>query len=161
MKRTLPALLIVAAFGLTLTGCNKSQSTNETTTTTEASPAGAPAAGPTTNAMAAGNASGGSGQAIFSSNCSSCHQAAGTGNAVFPPLAHNPVVTGDSKRVITIVKDGLTGKIVVNGKTYNGQMPAWKSQLSDGDIAAVATFIRSAWGNHASAVTTPEVAAVK
>ncbi|MBV9270525.1 MAG: cytochrome c [Candidatus Eremiobacteraeota bacterium] len=159
MNRTLPALLVVAAFGLTLTGCNKSESSNTTTTTSEAT--AAPAAGATTNAMAAGNASTGNGQQVFSQNCSSCHQTAGTGNAVFPPLAHNPVVTGDSKKVITIVKDGLTGKVSVLGKSYNGQMPAWKTQLSDGDIAAVVTYIRSAWGNHASAVTTPQVAAVK
>jgi len=163
MNRTLPALLIVAAFGLTLTGCNKSTSSSSTTTTTEtAAPvAGAPTTAASSGAMAAGNASTGNGQQVYSQNCSSCHQAAGTGNAVFPPLAHNPVVTGDPKKVITIVKNGLTGKITVNGKTFNGQMPAWKSQLSDGDIAAVVTYVRSSWGNHASAVTTPQVAAVK
>jgi len=162
MNRTLPALLVAAALALTLPACNKSASSSSTTTTTETS--AAPAAGPseaaTSGAMAA-NTSTGNGQQVYSQNCSSCHQSAGEGNAVFPPLAHNPVVTGDPVKVITIVKNGLTGKITVNGKTFNGQMPAWKSQLSDGDIAAVITYIRSSWGNHASAVTTAQVAAVK
>lgn len=163
MNRTLPALLAVAAFGLVLTGCNKGTSSTSTTTTTTETSAAPEAASPApgASAMAAANTSTGNGQQVFSQNCSSCHQAAGEGNAIFPPLAHNPVVTGDPKKVITIVKDGLTGKITVNGKTYNGQMPAWKSQLSDGDIAAVVTYIRSSWGNHAAAVTTPQVAAVK
>jgi mono/diheme cytochrome c family protein len=40
-------------------------------------------------------------------------------------------------------------------------MPSWKGQLSAGDIAAVATYIRSAWGNKAGPVTEADVAAVK
>ncbi len=76
----------------------------------------------------------------------------------FPPLANNPVVTGDPSKVISIVKNGLTGAIQVNGQTYNGQMPAWKSQLSAADIADVITYIRSSLGNnHASPVTAAQV----
>jgi mono/diheme cytochrome c family protein len=40
-------------------------------------------------------------------------------------------------------------------------MPSWKGQLSSADIAAVATYVRSAWGNKAGAVTEAEVAAIK
>ena len=102
------------------------------------------------------------GQKVFSTNCSSCHQANGKGQpGVFPPLAGNAVVTGDASKVIHIVKDGLNGKISVNGKTYNGQMPPWKGTLSDSDIAAVVTYIRSSWGNHASAVTASQVTSTK
>ena len=39
-------------------------------------------------------------------------------------------------------------------------MPAWKGQLKNADIAAVATYIRSSWGNKASPVTEAEVAGV-
>jgi cytochrome c6 len=31
-------------------------------------------------------------------------------------------------------------------------MPAWKGQLKNDEIAAVVTYIRSSWGNKASAV---------
>ena len=79
----------------------------------------------------------------------------------FPPLAGNPVVTGDATKVIHIVKDGLQGTIHVNGGTYNGVMPVWKTQLKNADIAAVVTYIRSSWGNHASPVNEKQVAAVK
>lgn len=109
-----------------------------------------------------GAASASAGAKIFATNCSSCHQANGKGQAgVFPPLAGNPAVTGSATTVIHIVKDGLNGKIVVAGTTYNGQMPAWKGTLSDSDIASVVTYIRSAWGNHASAVTAAQVTATK
>ena len=40
-------------------------------------------------------------------------------------------------------------------------MPAWQGTLSNADIAAVITYIRSSWGNKAAAVTEAQVAAVK
>lgn len=62
--------------------------------------------------------------------------------------------------MIYIVKYGLTGPIDVGGKTYDGQMPAWSPQISDASIAALITYVRSSWGNHASAVTATDVTAV-
>jgi mono/diheme cytochrome c family protein len=46
--------------------------------------------------------------------------------------------------------------------SYNGQMPAWKGQLSNKDIADVITYIRGSLGsNHASPVTPAQVAGYK
>ena len=105
-----------------------------------------------------GAATAAAGEKVFITNCSSCHQANGKGQpGVFPPLAGNVVVTGSPTAVIHIVKDGLTGKVVVAGTTYNGTMPPWKSTLSASDIAAVITYVRSAWGNHAGPVTVTQV----
>jgi mono/diheme cytochrome c family protein len=102
------------------------------------------------------------GAAVFTANCSGCHGANGQGQAgVFPPLAGNPVVVGDKTKVITILNNGLNGSIQVNGATYNGQMPAWKGNLTPAQIADVITYIRSAWGNKGDAVTAAEVSAVK
>ncbi len=103
------------------------------------------------------------GQKVYSQNCSSCHGATGMGTpGAFPPLANNPMVTGDAKDVITTVLNGKSGAITVNGQGYNGQMPAWKASLSNKDIAAVVTFIRSGLGNNkASAVTEQQVAKLK
>jgi mono/diheme cytochrome c family protein len=102
------------------------------------------------------------GSKVYTTNCSSCHQATGKGQpGVFPPLAGNSVVTGPADKVIHIVKNGLNGKISVNGTSYNGQMPAWKGTLSDSDIAAVITYIRGSWGNKAGAVTAAQVTSTK
>jgi ubiquinol-cytochrome c reductase cytochrome b subunit len=103
------------------------------------------------------------GAKVFSTNCSSCHGASGQGQpGTFPPLANNPVVTGDPNKVIDIVLHGLKGSISAEGQTYNGQMPAWKGTLSNSDIADVITYIRGSLGNnHASAVTTAQVAGYK
>jgi mono/diheme cytochrome c family protein len=100
------------------------------------------------------------GAAIFAANCAGCHQANGTGGGPFPPLAANPDVTGaDTAALLTTVLNGRSGPMLVNGKTYGGAMPPWKGQLSSAQIAAVITYIRSAWGNKAAIVTEDQVAA--
>ena len=91
--------------------------------------------------------------------CATCHQSSGEGTEKYPPLAGNPAVNAsDPATIVGIIVNGRSGSLTVNGKTYNGTMPTWKGQLSNPDIAAVATYIRSAFGNHASAVTEQEVA---
>jgi cbb3-type cytochrome c oxidase subunit III len=102
------------------------------------------------------------GAKVFANNCAGCHGANGAGvPGLFPSLAANPYVSGDPKRVIHTVKFGLTGKIVANGKPYDGVMPPWEGTLSDADIANVISYVRSAWGNRAAAVTVAHVRAVK
>lgn len=103
------------------------------------------------------------GQKVYSQNCSSCHGATGMGTpGAFPPLANNATVTGPADEVIKIVLDGKSGPITVNGQGYNGQMPPWKASLSNKDVAAVVSYIRSGLGsNKASAVTENDVAKLK
>ena len=48
--------------------------------------------------------------------------------------------------------------MAVSGTTFNGTMPTWKGQLSNADIAAIATYVRGAWGNNAPGVTEQQVA---
>ena len=105
----------------------------------------------------------GAGAQVFANNCASCHGATGQGvPGSFPPLANNPVVTGDPNKVIGIVLHGLNAPISVNGQSYNGQMPAWKGTLTNKEIADVITYIRGSLGNNtASAVTEAQVAGYK
>jgi mono/diheme cytochrome c family protein len=99
------------------------------------------------------------GQAVFSSRCAACHQANGRGlPGAFPPLAGSPFVAGDSARLVRLVLYGLTGPVTVEGSTFNGAMPAWKDQLSDAEVAAVLTYVRSHFGNQAPAVSAELVA---
>jgi cbb3-type cytochrome c oxidase subunit III len=101
-----------------------------------------------------------SGGQIFAAKCAACHQAAGQGTSAYPPLSGNPdVVAADPKGMVATIVNGRSGPLVVNGKSYNGKMPTWKGQLSNADIAAVATYVRSAWTNKASGVTEQQVAA--
>jgi mono/diheme cytochrome c family protein len=113
-------------------------------------------------AVAATNDAAVAGQKIYGANCAACHGVKGAGlSGEFPPLAGNPMITGSPDKVIAAVKNGLTGAMTVNGKAYSGAMPAWKGKLSTTDIADVITYIRSAWGNTADAVTEAQVEASK
>ncbi len=122
-----------------------------------------PSGGASGGAPSGGTATNAAGAKVFSTNCSSCHGAQGQGLAgSFPPLANNPVVTGDPNKVVGIVLNGLHTSISVNGQTYNGVMPPWKGTLSNKDIADVITYIRGSLGsNHASAVTEAQVTGYK
>jgi hypothetical protein len=59
-----------------------------------------------------------------------------------------------------ILLNGLNGDLVVNGKSYNSQMPAWNTR-DDEELAAVMTYIRSSWGNKADPVSRELVAAIR
>ncbi|MEW6612614.1 MAG: c-type cytochrome [Pseudomonadota bacterium] len=103
-----------------------------------------------------------SGAAVFTSHCATCHQANGMGvPGTFPPLAGSDIVQGDPETVVRIILDGLQGPVTVKGGSYNGHMPAWKNQLSDAEIAAVATHIRSMGGNRAGPVDPQLVAKIR
>lgn len=98
------------------------------------------------------------GEAVYQANCASCHQSDGKGTSnIFPPLDGSKWVTGDKERLIRIILDGMTGPLEVRGIDYNASMPPWKNLLNDQEIADVASFIRSSWGNDASSVTENEV----
>jgi len=161
MDRMLKIGCVALLFALPLAACSKTTTSSSSTTTTTAAPSAVSSAmTPSGGAMNGAQAS--AGAKVFATNCSSCHQSTGQGiPGTFPPLAGNPVVVGDPTKVIHIVKFGLTGKISAGGHAFNGVMPAWRQQLSNADIASAITYMRSAWGNKASAVSASDVAAVK
>lgn len=102
------------------------------------------------------------GTAIYTTHCQACHQPNGQGLAgVFPPLAGSAWVLEDSAMLAQIILHGMTGPIDVLGITYNGAMPNFDGQLSDAEIAAVATHIRTEWGNGATALDTAAVGAAR
>ncbi|NMM77706.1 cytochrome c [Acidovorax sp. SRB_24] len=87
------------------------------------------------------------GKQIFTANCVACHQATGKGlPGVFPPLDGSEWVHGDARTLANILLHGVEGEIEVAGTTYKGAMPAFQ-QLSDAELAAVASYIRSSWSN--------------
>ena len=102
------------------------------------------------------------GQAVYTAICAACHQAEGQGMpGTFPPLAGAGGYYGGAENHARIIVHGLTGPIEVAGVAYNSSMPPQGAALSDYDIAAVATFERTSWGNADGAVLPEQVAAVR
>lgn len=94
-------------------------------------------------------------------NCMACHQADGRGvPGNYPPLDGSEWVGGEPALLAALLLHGLEGEVVVHGQTYNQVMPSWH-HLSDDQIAAVLSYVRSSWSNHAPAVSPGLVAAVR
>jgi mono/diheme cytochrome c family protein len=102
------------------------------------------------------------GKKVFSTTCVACHQANAQGLASqYPPLAGSSWVTGDERRLLRIVLHGLTGEVDVEGETFNGAMPGWGGTLKDAEIAAVTSYVRGNFSNHAAAITPEAVKRVR
>jgi mono/diheme cytochrome c family protein len=86
-----------------------------------------------------------SGAAIYEDRCAICHESSGEGIAgTFPPLTRNPHVTAnDASAAIVAVLNGMLVDITVRGHRYVGGMPGWRNWLSDANVAAVVTYIRT------------------
>jgi mono/diheme cytochrome c family protein len=102
------------------------------------------------------------GKTVFTTICLACHQLNGEGiEDKYPPLAGSELTADDDGKIIRIILHGLTGPVEVQGTTFDGLMPPWGPTLKDAEIAAVATYVRSAWGNKAAPVTTARVTAIR
>ncbi|MGV3507656.1 MAG: copper-containing nitrite reductase [Sphingobacteriaceae bacterium] len=96
------------------------------------------------------------GQILYDVNCAACHQKNGEGlSGAFPPIANSDYLMARKDKGIGIPLHGLSGKIKVNGKEYDGVMP--QIQLSDDEIASIMTYVRNSWGNKGDLVTAAEV----
>lgn len=79
------------------------------------------------------------GEKVYGRSCVACHQANGQGlPGTFPALAHGAITTGPIAAHVDIV---------MNGSKKNPAMAAFKSQLSDLELAAVIAYERNAFGN--------------
>lgn len=105
------------------------------------------------------------GQTVYMQVCFACHQPTGMGlPGMFPPLAGSDWVTAvKPDRLIRIVLHGITGPIQLNGQPFTSPAPIMPPQgtLSDEQIANVLTYVRTNFGNKASAVTAAEVKAIR
>jgi len=100
------------------------------------------------------------GAALYSANCTACHQANGEGlPGTFPPLKGSGVVNkDDATKHIRVVLDGMQGE-KAGGVVYGSAMPPFAAVLSDADIADIVDYERGSWGNHGKPVTAAQVAA--
>lgn len=100
------------------------------------------------------------GERLYLDNCNACHMVDGRGaDGVFPSLVGNSIVTApQTTGLIDVILHGAEMPSTAT-RPEKLRMPAFTSRLSDADVAALTTFLRSAWGNSASAVKPDTVAA--
>lgn len=106
------------------------------------------------------------GEQFYIGNCMACHGPGGAGMELLgPPLVNSEWVTESPARLSAILLQGLMGPIEVNGKTYTpaAAMPGLKEapQVTDQELADVATFVRHAWNNRRGKVEPGTVSEVR
>ena len=107
------------------------------------------------------------GEGIFKELCFSCHGPDGKGmplagakpgTTMAPPFLGSKTINGYQDGMIAVVLKGLKGP--VNGKSYDALMVPMESN-DDEWVAAVTSYVRARFGNHASLIEASEVARVR
>jgi mono/diheme cytochrome c family protein len=101
------------------------------------------------------------GAVAYEISCAACHGRDGKGNALFPPLAGNPVVA--QVKADTLARLVLAGgKAAATPKAPTGPgMPSFAWRLNDEQVAGILTYVRNNWGNQAPAVSAETVGRIR
>lgn len=86
------------------------------------------------------------GQRLYATHCQSCHQQDGLGfKSLYPPLANSDYLNENEEHLPCIIKKGLKGKIMVNGKEYDQTMPG-NDALTSEEIRDIIIYLNNSWG---------------
>ncbi len=97
------------------------------------------------------------GRSTYTQQCAMCHGAEGKGfPPSYPPLAGNQSITMSSpvNSIRMVLNGGYPPGTKKNPRPHG--MPPFSHILSDNEVAAVVTYIRVAWGNSGTPVTTAQ-----
>ncbi len=102
------------------------------------------------------------GAKLYEQHCAECHGINGEGiSPAYPRLAGNRAATADTpvNLVQMILNGGYPPSTHGNPRPYG--MPPFGPSLSDAEVAAVASYVRASWDNHAGLVSTVDVARLR
>jgi mono/diheme cytochrome c family protein len=94
------------------------------------------------------------GAKIYADQCMNCHGEDGKGRpGAYPPLAGNRAVTmtQTANLVQVVLHGGFAPATRGNPRPFG--MPPYALTLSDAEVAAVLTYVRTSWGNRAAPVS--------
>jgi cytochrome c len=87
------------------------------------------------------------GKEQYKQNCSNCHQIGGEGlGKLYPPIKNSDYLAKNKDLLPCIIRQGQNGEIIVNGISYNLEMPA-NPNLTNLEIAEITTYVFSEFLN--------------
>lgn len=99
------------------------------------------------------------GAEVYGMHCAICHLD-GAGSPAAPALRGSPVLSGNGGEVARIILEGRRGESLVEGRRFNGIMPA-QDYLSNEEIAAVGEYVIREFGGRSVSLTPAEVAEIR
>lgn len=99
------------------------------------------------------------GAKLYRQHCADCHGSDGKDQGVaYPPLAgnHSLLLESSVNPIRIVLNGGFAPSTAGNPRPYG--MPPFAPFLDDGEVAAVVSYIRNAWGNRGGLVSPEEVA---
>jgi mono/diheme cytochrome c family protein len=102
------------------------------------------------------------GAKLYDDRCADCHQRRGEGvPGIYPPLENNEsiVMRYPINAIRIVVNGGFPPSTQDNPRPYG--MPPFGQNLTDEEIAAVVSYVRQSWGNHAPAVSPAEITSAR
>ena len=97
---------------------------------------------------------------LYLGNCATCHQAHGQGtpDGYYPPLLHNSTAGASNPgNLVQVILHGVHRKAGDN----DVGMPAFATELSDAQIAALTNYVTKQFGNPAATVNASDVARLR
>lgn len=96
------------------------------------------------------------GSLVYQQHCQNCHGDKGQGlQMLIPPLTDSVFLKNNKTKLACFVKNGLEGKITINGRVFDDQMQG--DDLSPLEIAKVLTYITNSYGNKLGTITVKQV----
>jgi mono/diheme cytochrome c family protein len=99
------------------------------------------------------------GRPLYEKHCRECHGPSGRGGPFEgPPLAGSAIVQGeDASSLVNIILYGSDRPDSLGSPSWE-TMPEYAQALNDGEIAALANYLRASWGHRAPPVAPEDVA---
>jgi mono/diheme cytochrome c family protein len=102
------------------------------------------------------------GQALYDKHCNECHLSTGRGGfRKAPPVAGSPIVqSDDASSLLNVILYGAN-PAAESPSAFEAweDMPGYKDKMTDAEMATLANFLRSNWGNQGGRVSPRAVAA--
>jgi cytochrome c551 len=100
------------------------------------------------------------GEKLYLKHCSNCHQKDGSGlGRLFPPLNKSDYLDQNFAKLPCIIRNGIDGELIVNGKQYNQPMRGIPA-LTDLEIGEIATYLFNNWGREKGLISVQDISAL-
>lgn len=99
------------------------------------------------------------GAKLYRAHCANCHADDGSGlRGLYPPLSGADYLSERTPLIPCMIRNGVSGEMVVNGRTYKQVMPA-NQLLTDQEISILINYIRNTWENDLGEIAFSEIEA--